>query len=80
MHQMTTQQLDQMRASIRSQMQTEFGIEDCSGIEVLMLIKMLANLSIAAENSQNGENELSGARWRIMLRLIGEEKGEMWRG
>ena len=74
MHSITIHQLDQMRASIQLQMKTDFGIEDSSGIEILMLIRMLANLSIAVENCQNGEDEISGARWRILLRLVGEEK------
>lgn len=74
MHAITTHQLDQLRASIQSQMKADFGMDDSSGIEILMLIRMLANLSIAVENCQNGEDEISGARWRILLRLVGEEK------
>jgi DNA-binding MarR family transcriptional regulator len=69
---------------IRAQMNLHFkrvaGIDDTSGIELISLMRMLMNLLESIETQKNGENELSGPRWAVLMRLYAEENRGSPRG
>jgi DNA-binding MarR family transcriptional regulator len=62
------------RETLRRQMTELLNVEDIRGIEVFSLINVIANLSEALDCQSCSEIELSGPRWRLMLRLLMEEK------
>ena len=64
---------EQVSAHLRHHIKALFAIEDTSGIELFSLIHLLSNLSEALECQQCGSDELSGPRWRLMVRLFAEE-------
>ena len=58
----------QFIAHMRSTMKSLFGIDDTSGIEIFGMLRHLAHLCEPPD-----EKDLSGARWRLMLHLYGQE-------
>lgn len=68
------QDLDQLREHLRSYVKNFFDLEDTSGIEIFSMIQILANLSENLGVQLGDDIELSGPRWRLMLRLLIEEK------
>jgi DNA-binding MarR family transcriptional regulator len=66
-------EMEGMVLRLREHMRSIFGITDSTGFELFGLIHRLANLSEAIECQQCGGDELSGPRWRLLLRLFAEE-------
>jgi len=66
-------EMEGMHLRMREQMQSVFGITDSNGLDLFGLIHRLANLSEVIECQQCGGDELSGPRWRLLLRLFAEE-------
>jgi DNA-binding MarR family transcriptional regulator len=65
---------ERMRAHLRSHMQETMGVSDASGLELLILVRMVNNLYDNAGAPKNGAEEMSGPRWALLIRLLGEEK------
>lgn len=62
------------REHFRRHLEEMFGAKDTSGIELLGMLRLLANLSETLEGQRCGENDLSGPRMHLLLRLLGEER------
>lgn len=62
--------IDRMRAHIREHV----GPDQAYGIEIASLVRMVANQYETLAESQNQTVSLSGPRWGVLLRLMGEEK------
>ena len=50
------------------------GDADPSGIEIVRLVRMVCNIYDARVDDALRESGLSGPRWRLLLRMLGEEK------
>ena len=50
------------------------GDVDATGVELRSAIRMLANQYDAIEDEALRQNDLSGPRWTLLLRLVGEEE------
>jgi DNA-binding MarR family transcriptional regulator len=65
---------EHLRARLHSQVEALFHIEDTSGIELFSMLHRVAQLSDTLDCLPSDEPELSGPRWRLMLRLLIEEQ------
>jgi len=67
---------DHVHTHIHDQLKTLFNIEDSSGIELFIRLQRVAHLSRLLDAEPGDDMELSGPRWRLLLRLrIEEEQG-----
>jgi DNA-binding MarR family transcriptional regulator len=66
--------VEMMQAHVRRQLQDLSGLDDTSGMELFRLMRMLTNLCEAIHTQNLGENDLSGPRWGLLLRLFAEER------
>ncbi len=64
---------DLFHQHIKNRLKTIFDIEDTHAIELFGLLHRLANLSEAIECQLSGALDLSGPRWRLMMRLLAAE-------
>lgn len=64
---------DRIRAQFHTQFKTLFDIEDSGAIELFILLQRTAHLSRLLDDQIGGAEGLSGPRWRLLLRLRGEE-------
>ena len=62
-----------MQTHVRNHVRNLCGLDDTSGIELLGLMRMLMNLCETIESQWSGQDELSGPRWGLLLRLMAEE-------
>jgi DNA-binding MarR family transcriptional regulator len=62
-----------MRSHLREGMQTMSEPNQVSGLEIAMLIRLLANQYEALDDPQEPGDSLSGPRWGLLLRLVSEE-------
>lgn len=65
--------IEHMRAHLREGMQAMGGQNQVSGLEIAMLIRILANQYEALDDPQEPGDSLSGPRWGLLLRLVSEE-------
>ena len=63
----------QMREHIREHIRELAGVEDTAGLELVGMIRGLANLYETAEVPPEAKIDLSGPRWGLLLRLMAEE-------
>jgi DNA-binding MarR family transcriptional regulator len=63
-----------LRAHMRQHVRELVGDDDASGLELAGLIRGLANLYETAEIPPDSPLDLSGPRWFLLLRLLGEER------
>lgn len=70
------QKTEESRKEFFDQIKTLFHVEDISGIEVFSTLHRVSHFSetLDARSSDIDEMELSGPRWRLMLRLFMEER------
>jgi DNA-binding MarR family transcriptional regulator len=73
MHSSANPEWDQIRKHIREQVLMLFGIEESSGMELFFLLQSVAHLSRMLDSKLGDDKELSGPRWRLLLRLLIEE-------
>jgi DNA-binding MarR family transcriptional regulator len=59
--------------SVRAMVRDLAGGVDLRGLELVRQVKMVANLYDEVTGEHRRECDLSGARWRLLLRLWGEE-------
>jgi DNA-binding MarR family transcriptional regulator len=67
----------QMKERLHVQLKDFFDVEDARGLELIALIHSLSNLTETVEMQQAQQNdgeELSGARWRLLMRLFTSEQ------
>ena len=62
-----------MREHIREHVRELAGVEDTTGLELVGMIRGLANLYETAEVPPEASIDLSGPRWGLLLRLMAEE-------
>jgi DNA-binding MarR family transcriptional regulator len=62
------------RYEMREHVRQMTGLDDVSGIELISLLRMAANLSDALENRASGDEAVSAARFGLLLRLFVEER------
>ncbi len=62
-----------LREHIREHVRELTGVEDTTGLELVGMIRGLANLSETAEVPPEAAVDLSGPRWGLLLRLMAEE-------
>jgi DNA-binding MarR family transcriptional regulator len=65
---------DQRRRRLLAMARDLFQIEDTSGIELIGLLHRTAHISELLDAQLSDELALSGPRWRLLLRLFGEEQ------
>jgi DNA-binding MarR family transcriptional regulator len=65
---------DEIRSDIREHLRTTFGVENTAGIELFILLQRVAHLYQLLDNLPNEDLELSGSRWRLLMRLFVEEQ------
>ncbi len=65
---------EQLHERLKKQMKALFDIDDISGFELMSTIQRVAHISEMLECQSTDEVELSGPRWRLMLRLLFEEQ------
>ncbi|GAP16139.1 transcriptional regulator [Longilinea arvoryzae] len=65
---------DQVRIEIRQNFRNAFGADNTAGIELFILLQRVAHLSRLLDNQLGEDMELSGPRWRLLLRLFMEEQ------
>lgn len=63
-----------LRSHMRKHVQELVGDENAAGLELAGMIRGLANFYEAAEIPPDSPLDLSGPRWFILLRLLGEER------
>ncbi len=63
-----------MHEQIRQKMMALFELEDTSMFELFGKIQRVAQMCEVLDYTQSGDVELSGPRWRLMLRLLIEEQ------
>ncbi len=73
LHAMKRELRSQWREHIREHVGALTGGEDTTGLELVAMIRGLANLYEAAEVPPEGDIDLSGPRWLLLLRLMAEE-------
>lgn len=64
---------DQIRNHIHDHMQALFKIDDTRGLELFAMLQGAAHLSRLLDSQLGEDLELSGPRWRLLLRLFVEE-------
>lgn len=74
MRHFSTAQVEHYRATLSDQLKEDFGIQDPSGIEIFLLVQMIANSFAAINDKICAADDLSSARWQILMHLYGEEK------
>ena len=65
---------DHVHTHIHDQLKTLFNIEDSSGMELFIMLQRVAHLSRLLDAQSGDDLELSGPRWRLLLRLLIEEE------
>ncbi|MHB8111947.1 MAG: MarR family winged helix-turn-helix transcriptional regulator [Bellilinea sp.] len=74
MHPFAGPENDKIRAHIQNHLKKMFAIEDTSGIDLFVMLQRTAHL-IRLLDSQSAENmEISGPRWRLLMRLLIDEE------
>ena len=53
---------------------SEHGVDQIDGLEIVRLVKMVANTYESVITTQMGGEQLTGPRWRLLLRLLMEEE------
>ncbi len=74
MHPSTDPEWDQIRREIHENFQAVFGPQNTAGIELFILLQRVAQLSRLLDNQLGEDMEVSGPRWRLLLRLFMEEQ------
>ncbi len=74
MEKQTTLDWDQVRVEIHQNFQRLFGAENTAGIELFLLLQRVAHLSRMLDNQLGEDMELSGPRWRLLIRLFMDEQ------
>ena len=74
LHAMKHELRSQWREHIREHVSALAGVEDTTGLELVAMIRGLANLYEAAEVPPEDDIDLSGPRWLLLLRLMAEER------
>jgi DNA-binding MarR family transcriptional regulator len=67
-------QMMKMRSHMREQVRALVGADEIIGLELSGMIRGLANLYETAEVPPDSPLDLSGPRWFLLLRLLGEER------
>ncbi len=73
LHDMKRELRSQWREHIQEHVRVLTGVEDTSGLELVAMIRGLANLYEMAEVPPEAGLDLSGPRWLLLLRLMAEE-------
>ena len=63
----------QIRAHIQDHLKKLFAIEESSGIELFVMLQRTAHLVRLLDNQYDETMELSGPRWRLLMRLFIDE-------
>ncbi|MDD5369248.1 MAG: MarR family transcriptional regulator [Anaerolineaceae bacterium] len=63
-----------IRRNIRASVREATDVTDTSGLELLVLLRVVTNLYSNLGNPKTGDKDISGPRWSLLLRLLGEEK------
>ncbi len=74
MHSHAGPEWDQVRIHIHEHLKTLFNLDDSSGIELFVMLQRVAHLSRMLDTQLYDDMELSGPRWRLLLRLLVEEE------
>jgi DNA-binding MarR family transcriptional regulator len=63
----------QIRAHIQDHLKKLFAIEESSGIELFVMLQRTAHLVRLLDNQFDEDMDISGPRWRLLLRLFIDE-------
>jgi DNA-binding MarR family transcriptional regulator len=77
MRHFSKEQAQQHRINFMNRIRADYGIEDTSGLEIQFLIQVIAHTFIAINEKYLEADDLSFARWQILMHLKGaENRGE----
>jgi DNA-binding MarR family transcriptional regulator len=65
---------DAVRTYVHDHLRALFDVEDTSGIELFVVLQRVAHLARLIDDQPSGDMEISGPRWRLLLRLLIEEE------
>ncbi|TLN14694.1 hypothetical protein FDZ74_08910 [bacterium] len=74
MHHHSATEFEDIRSGIHEHFLKVFGIEDTSAIELFVLLQRVAHLARLIDNELGEDIDLSGPRWRLLLRLFIDEQ------
>ncbi|MHB0967299.1 MAG: MarR family winged helix-turn-helix transcriptional regulator [Bellilinea sp.] len=74
MHPFSDTENDQVRAHIREHLKKLFDIEDTSGIEFFVTLQRTAHLVRRLDDQSDEDLDISGPRWRLLMRLLIDEE------
>lgn len=66
--------ISEMRAHMHDDVMHMLGIEDSSGLEIISLINIIANMYDTVSKLSSGGGDISNQRWALLMRLRIEEK------
>jgi DNA-binding MarR family transcriptional regulator len=67
--------IKRLRSHLHERMQSFCGPEQCAGLEIAALIRLIANqYEVLHDQQATQDDNLSGPRWGLLLRLAGEEE------
>jgi DNA-binding MarR family transcriptional regulator len=67
-------QVDHLREHYFTHLRQIMGVDDLSGIELAGRIRLVASLYETLASQHAGMGDVSAPRWRVLMRLFGEEK------
>lgn len=74
MHPFADTENDQVRTHIREHLKKLFDIEDTSGIEFFVMLQRTAHLVRRLDDQSDEDMDISGPRWRLLMRLLIDEE------
>ena len=74
MHPFAGPENDQIRGHIHDYLKKLFDIEDTSGIEFFVMLQRTAHLIRRLDDQSDEDLDISGPRWRLLMRLLIEEE------
>lgn len=74
MHDPAAFKTDDFHNELRERFLKTFGLEDTSALETFVLLQRVSHLSRLLDDQLDEGRELSGPRWRLLMRLLVEEQ------
>lgn len=74
MHDPAAFKTDDFRSELRDRFLQTFGIKDTSALETFILLQRVSHLCRLLDDQLDDGRELSGPRWRLLMRLLIEEQ------
>lgn len=80
MHDPAASKIDDFRSELRDRFLQTFGLKDTSALETFVLLQRVSHLCRLLDDQLDEGRELSGPRWRLLMRLLIEEQNGNFEG